>query len=92
MIGLIRLVNNETFYKLVPIDHAYSFPSCLDIGDFDICWMSWSQAEKPFTEVEKEYINSININGFTKKLERKLSGIDKGKKSEYLYYLIQGNK
>lgn len=37
-------------------------------------------------------INSININGFTKKLERKLSGIDKGKKSEYLYYLIQGNK
>ncbi len=37
-------------------------------------------------------INSININGFTKKLERKLSGIDKGKKSEYLYHLIQGNK
>ena len=53
--------NNETFYKLVPIDHAYSFPSCLEIGDFDICWMSWKQAEKPFTDAEKEYINSINI-------------------------------
>ena len=53
--------NNETFYKLVPIDHAYSFPSCLEIGDFDICWMSWSQAEKPFTEAEKEYIDSIDI-------------------------------
>ena len=53
--------NNETFYKLVPIDHAYSFPSCLEVGDFDICWMSWKQAEKPFTEAEKEYINSINI-------------------------------
>ena len=53
--------NNEIFYKLVPIDHAYSFPSCLEIGDFDICWMSWSQAEKPFTDKEKEYIDSINI-------------------------------
>ena len=53
--------NNETFYKLIPIDHAYSFPSCLEIGDFEICWMSWSQAEKPFTEAEKEYIDSINI-------------------------------
>ena len=53
--------NNETFYKLVPIDHALSFPSCLEIGDFEICWMSWSQAEKPFTEKEKDYIESINI-------------------------------
>ena len=52
---------NETFYKLIPIDHAYSFPSCLEIGDFEICWMSWSQAEKPFTDEEKKYIDSINI-------------------------------
>ncbi len=52
---------NEVYYKLIPIDHALSFPSCLEIGDFDICWMSWSQAEKPFTEEEKEYIESINI-------------------------------
>ena len=48
--------NNEKFYKLVPIDHAYSFPSCLEIGDFEICWMSWSQAKIPFTEAEKKYI------------------------------------
>ena len=53
--------NNEVYYKLIPIDHALSFPSCLEIGDFDICWMSWSQAEKPFTEEEKEYIESIDI-------------------------------
>ena len=53
--------NNEKFYKLVPIDHAYSFPSCLEIGDFEICWMSWSQAKIPFTEAEKKYIDSINI-------------------------------
>ena len=51
----------KKFYKLVPIDHALSFPSCLEIGDFDICWMSWKQAEVPFTQKEKEYIESINI-------------------------------
>ena len=51
----------KKFYKLVPIDHALSFPSCLEIGDFDICWMSWKQANIPFTQKEKEYIESINI-------------------------------
>ena len=51
----------KKYYKLVPIDHALSFPSCLEIGDFDICWMSWKQAEIPFTQKEKEYIESINI-------------------------------
>ena len=51
----------KVFYKLVPIDHALSFPSCLEIGDFDICWMSWKQAEVPFTQKEKEYIENINI-------------------------------
>ena len=40
----------KDFYKLVPIDHALSFPSCLEIGDFDICWMSCKQAEVPFTQ------------------------------------------
>ena len=51
----------QKYYKLVPIDHALSFPSCLEIGDFDICWMSWKQAEVPFTQKEKEYIENINI-------------------------------
>ena len=51
----------KVFYKLVPIDHALSFPSCLEIGDFDICWMSWKQAEVPFTQKEKDYIDNINI-------------------------------
>ena len=52
---------DEYYYKLIPIDHAYSFPSCLEIGDFELCWMSWSQANEPFTEKEKAYIESINI-------------------------------
>ena len=52
---------DKVYYKLIPIDHALSFPSCLEIGDFEVCWMSWSQAEVPFTQKEKEYIESINI-------------------------------
>lgn len=60
--------DEKKFYKLIPIDHALSFPSCLEIGDFDICWMSWSQAEVPFTAKEKEYIESINIIEDMKKL------------------------
>ena len=60
--------SDDKFYKLIPIDHALSFPSCLEIGDFDICWMSWSQAEVPFTKKEKEYIESINIIEDMKKL------------------------
>ena len=51
----------EKYYKLIPIDHAYSFPSCLEVGDFDMCWMTWKQAEVPFTQKEKEYIENINI-------------------------------
>ena len=51
----------KKYYNLVPIDHALSFPSCLEIGDFDICWMSWKQANVPFTKEEKDYIESINI-------------------------------
>ena len=60
--------NDEIFYKLIPIDHALSFPSCLEIGDFDICWMTWKQAKEPFTKKEKEYIESINIIEDMKKL------------------------
>jgi hypothetical protein len=60
--------NDEKFYKLIPIDHALSFPSCLEIGDFDICWMTWKQAKEPFTKKEKEYIESINIIEDMKKL------------------------
>ena len=60
--------NAKNFCKLIPIDHALSFPSCLEIGDFDICWMTWKQAKEPFTKKEKEYIESINIIEDMKKL------------------------
>ena len=53
--------NKKDFYKLIPIDHALSFPSCLKIGDYEMCWMTWSQAEQPFTKKEKEYIENIDI-------------------------------
>ena len=37
-------------------------------------------------------INSIKMDGVTKRLKRKLSKIEEDKKSAYLYRLIKGNK
>lgn len=37
-------------------------------------------------------INSVNINGVTKKLDRRLADIDDDKKCAYLYRLITGDK
>ena len=37
-------------YKLIPIDHALSIPSSLEIYSYDICWMSWEQANAPFSK------------------------------------------
>lgn len=56
-----KKVNKKDFYKLIPIDHALSFPDCLKIYDYELCWMTWKQAEVPFTEEEKNYISSIDI-------------------------------
>ena len=54
--------NKDKFvYKLIPIDHALSFPDCLKIYDFEICWTSWDQAQVEFSQEMKEYIKNINI-------------------------------
>lgn len=60
-------------YKLIPIDHALSFPSCLKVGDYEMCWMSWSQAEVPFTKDEKEYIENIDIISDMKRINENIS-------------------
>lgn len=51
----------KPFYKLVPIDHSLSFPDCLKIYDYELCWMGWDQAQQPFTDKLKAYIQSIDI-------------------------------
>jgi hypothetical protein len=46
-------------YDLVPIDHAYCFPTALGEANWE--WLYWPQAKVPFTEDELRYIDSIDV-------------------------------
>ena len=48
-------------YKLVPIDHSLSFPDCIQIYDYELCWTGWDQVQEPFSDEMKKYIESIDI-------------------------------
>ena len=51
----------KTYYKLIPIDHSLSFPDCIKISEYEMCWMGWDQAKEPFCDELKQYIRKINI-------------------------------
>ena len=53
--------NKKYYYKLIPIDHCLSFPDCLKIFDYELCWTGWDQANQPFSEKMKKYIENIDI-------------------------------
>lgn len=44
--------------ELVPIDHGFCLPECLDNPYFE--WQHWPQASLPFSEVEVDYIFSLD--------------------------------
>jgi len=46
-------------YDLVPIDHAYCFPTALGEANWE--WLYWPQAKVPFSEDELRYIDSIDV-------------------------------
>ena len=46
---------------LVPIDHGLCIPDNLAICSFDLAWLSWVQAEKPFSKKSLQYIEAIQI-------------------------------
>jgi Phosphatidylinositol 3- and 4-kinase len=47
--------------RLIPIDHGLSFPDSLAVCSYDLAWLSWRQAEEPFSKRCLGYINSIDI-------------------------------
>jgi len=53
--------SEKSYFKLIPIDHSLSLPDCIEIQEYEMCWMSWNQAKKPFSKKSLEYIESINI-------------------------------
>ncbi len=58
----------EREYKLIPIDHALSFPDCIEINEYEICWMGWEHSQKPFSKKMKDYIANIDILDDMKKI------------------------
>ena len=55
-------------YKLIPIDHSLTFPDCIEIYEYEMCWTGWKQSKEPFSQKMLEYINSIDITGDMKKI------------------------
>jgi hypothetical protein len=51
----------KSYYKLIPIDHSLSLPDCIEIQEYEMCWMSWNQAQKPITKECLDYIEKIDI-------------------------------
>lgn len=54
---------------LVPIDHGLCIPDNLNVCSFDLAWLSWRQAEVPFSKKSLTFINSIDILKDIKTLE-----------------------
>ena len=47
-------------YQLVPIDHGLCIPDNLNVCSFDLCWLGWRQAGKPFSLKSLSYIRKID--------------------------------
>jgi len=55
------LKNKSTVIKLIPIDHSLSIPDTLNVCSFDLIWLSYSQAEMPFSQKSLDFIRNIDI-------------------------------
>ncbi len=62
--------DGKNYYKLIPIDHSLSFPDCLKIIDYELCWTGWDQSNIPFSKEMKDYIQSIDIISDMEKLSK----------------------
>ena len=47
--------------KLIPIDHGLCIPDTLEICSYDLAWLSFSQADEPFSVQSLQYIESIDV-------------------------------
>lgn len=69
----ILVDKTEEGYKLIPIDHGLSIPDTLNVSSFDLAWMSFSQAELPFSQKSLDYIQNIDVDKDIELLESTLS-------------------
>jgi len=57
---------------MIPIDHGLSLPSNFEIMDYEIVWMGWGAAKKPFSQECLDFIENINIDENLELLKTKL--------------------
>lgn len=55
------LKNQSTVCSLIPIDHSLSIPDTLNVCSYDLIWLSYSQAEEPFSQRSLDFIRSIDV-------------------------------
>ena len=48
-------------YKLVPIDHGLSIPDTLAINSYELAWLSFAQANEPFSQKTLNFIEQLDI-------------------------------
>jgi len=58
-----------------------SFPDCIQIIDYEMCWMGWEQSNKPFTPDMLKYISKIDIVEDIKNLSQNIKIKDKSLKN-----------
>jgi len=63
--NLLVLKVSENEWKLIPIDHTYTFPDKIDSY---FTWQFWSQTKKPFSKENLIYIKSIDVQADTSML------------------------
>ena len=47
-------------YRLIPIDHGFSFPHILHLSDATFVWLNWSQAKLPVPHEIKSFIAALD--------------------------------
>lgn len=64
------LKNKSTVCRLIPIDHSLSIPDTLNVCSYDLVWLSYSQAEEPFSQRSLDFIRSIDVMADISTLEK----------------------
>ena len=66
----ILVKQSDSGLKLVPIDHGLIMPDSLAIQSFDLAWLSYPQAEEPFSAETLAYISRLDVDADIKLVER----------------------
>lgn len=66
----ILVQRSDAGIKLVPIDHGLTIPDSLAVQSFDLAWLSFPQADEPFSEQTLEYIRKLDVDADIRFIER----------------------